>query len=548
MYRLKSWSLHSKFLSIHGAKANVFSTTASRYRLRKSSQQHHLLHKKTLCWAPLRAPFPFRYFSYSTEKIAPTQQRRNIKVLELSISNLDSSGHKGEVEVTHTIIESNTVSIKQWDTVCDARKSQTEDASNEIRGLPKKAISMLLPAEYPRSVAQGYLRFVSFCFVASVAGSAAMVLSTQTLLLAVGIVGQSSGSNGVMAGALNWVMKDFMGQLGGIIFASQTSKTKAFDNDPKRWRMVAALALDGATMLEILAPLCHQNLVLPLASIANVGKNIGFLTVSASRAALHQSLSISGNLGDVTVKAGSQSMMASLVGTSLGIGLSTLLHHDTFNFGICFLCLSVIHQGCTYISLKHVPLDYFNRHRFHLAIEYHLKNQMIPSPLDVAKSEKFFPFLSSDSSSEWLLIGRSLREVCQTPMELQKYLTSAPGEAYLIQWNKKTHKIDIVFFADATEQDVCRGIYHACLLRYKVRQMDTGKPPMSKECVEGTIDRESYSFDDSYEIIDRKSHLQVQQNFQHFLNDLHKQGWDISSGVVDAEDKKSHRIQISAIN
>merc|ERR1739847_36911 len=111
---------------------------------------------------------------------------------------------------------------------------------------------MLLPDQYPHSVAQGYLGFVSFCFVASIAGSAAMVLSTQTLLLAVGIVGTNSGSSSVMAGALNWVMKDFMGQLGGIIFASQMGKTKAFDNDPKRWRMVAALALDGATMLEIL--------------------------------------------------------------------------------------------------------------------------------------------------------------------------------------------------------------------------------------------------------------------------------------------------------
>ena len=110
-------------------------------------------------------------------------------------------------------------------------------------------------------------------------------------------------------------------------------KTRAFDADPKRWRMVAAMALDGATLLEILSPLFHSSMVLPVASIANVGKNIGFLTASASRAALHQSLAISGNLGDVTAKSGSQSIMASLMGTTVGIGLSSLLEHDTFNFG-----------------------------------------------------------------------------------------------------------------------------------------------------------------------------------------------------------------------
>ena len=101
--------------------------------------------------------------------------------------------------------------------------------------------------------------------------------------------------------------------------------------------MVAATALDGATLLEILSPLCHSSFVLPIASIANIGKNIGFLTASASRASLHQSLAVTGNLGDVTVKAGSQSMAASLVGTSLGIGLSSLLSHDVLNFGLCFV-------------------------------------------------------------------------------------------------------------------------------------------------------------------------------------------------------------------
>ncbi|OEU16350.1 DUF647-domain-containing protein, partial [Fragilariopsis cylindrus CCMP1102] len=244
---------------------------------------------------------------------------------------------------------------------------------------------------YPKSVAPGYLGFASFCFTASVAGSAAMVLSTQTLLLAVGIVGQNVPQASIMAGALNWIIKDFMGQLGGIIFASRMGKTKAFDRDPKRWRMVSAIALDSATLLEILSPLFHQSLILPVASIANIGKNIGFLTASASRAALHQSLAISGNLGDVTAKSGSQSILASLVGTSLGIGLSTILQHDTFNFGICFICLSAIHQGCTFMSLRNVPLTHLNRHRLHLVLEEYIQSGNILTPIDIAKVEQFIP-------------------------------------------------------------------------------------------------------------------------------------------------------------
>jgi hypothetical protein len=179
-----------------------------------------------------------------------------------------------------------------------------EDEKFDVKKVSRQMVSHFLPAQYATRVAPGYLPFAGYCFIASVAGSASMVLSTQTLLLAVGVVGSNVQQAGIMAGAFNWVMKDFVGQLGGVLFASQMGKTRAFDADPKRYRMFSAMTLDAATLLEILSPLFHSTMVLPVASIANVGKNIGFLTASASRAAIHQSLAISGNLGDVTAKAG----------------------------------------------------------------------------------------------------------------------------------------------------------------------------------------------------------------------------------------------------
>ena len=120
---------------------------------------------------------------------------------------------------------------------------------------------------------------------------------------------------------------------------------------------------------------------LPCASIANIGKNVGFLAASASRAAIHQSLSMGGttisddgadkpskdlkeeiedcssksstkavaasNLGDVTAKSGSQTIVASLLGTAIGIFLSRTFCVDHGTAGILtgFIVLSVIHQG-----------------------------------------------------------------------------------------------------------------------------------------------------------------------------------------------------------
>lgn len=504
---------------------------------------------------------------HSSETTAKaTRKRPRLQVTEFPVSSLNASdgeeNRNGTVYVSHGTsvdTESSTKNEKAdaWTKTKTKTKHDYGDSNlrTRMQVLPKKAISLLLPAGYPQSVAPGYLGFVSFCFTASVAGSAAMVLSTQTLLLAVGIVGQSSSS--IMAGALNWVMKDFVGQLGGVVFASQMGKTKAFDSDPKRWRMVSALSLDGATMMEIFAPLCHASMVLPVASIANIGKNIGFLTASASRAALHQSLAITGNLGDVTVKAGSQSMVASLVGTSLGIGLSTMLHHDTFNFGVSFVCLSVIHQGCTYLSLQKVPLAHFNCHRLHLVLEEYIQTnrKRIPTPADVAKIEGFLPLVSTNSTLNWLKIGRSLQKVCQNPSELEKCLQLVPRESYLIRFHQTSQRVDLIYFQDAKEKDLLRGMYHACLIweHVKTSQMGHGTTdfvsapstaaasadPMN---VPGLMDINQVSWEQ--EVV-RRTHLQVQEEFPHLQQEIHAQGWNASSELTIVESGNSNRIRIS---
>lgn len=47
---------------------------------------------------------------------------------------------------------------------------------------------------------------------------------------------------------------------------------------------------------------------------SSTGKNVSFLAASASRAAIHNVLSLKGNLADVTAKAGAQTILACMVG------------------------------------------------------------------------------------------------------------------------------------------------------------------------------------------------------------------------------------------
>ncbi len=423
-----------------------------------------------------RYPFLARGLSSNSNDIIPTKTSPGLKLWEYSASDGFDNRNRG---VLLYVGSTDKTKNNAWETIqgstltASGAISDTIETTNpRMEHFTKEILGYFLPAHFPESVTPGYARFATFCFTASVAGSAAMVLSTQTLLLAVGVVGSNVHQAGIMAGAFNWVMKDFVGQLGGVLFASQMGKTRAFDTDPKRWRMVAAMALDGATLLEILSPLFPPLLVLPVASVANVGKNIGFLTASASRAALHQSVAITGNLGDVTAKAGSQSIMASLIGTSLGIGMSSLLAHDTYNFALGFCVLGIVHQGCNFLAVQSVPLAYFNRQRLYILLDHYIKDGMVMTPKEVAQVESFFPLVSGDAgTSSWLSVGAtSLETICPTPLDLQEALTHSSRttvegkQQYILRVMPDGH-IHVMFFQTSTGEDMIRAMYHACLLQ-----------------------------------------------------------------------------------
>lgn len=167
-------------------------------------------------------------------------------------------------------------------------------------------ISHLLPQNFKTSVPPSYLPYCKAYAVGTIASSSAMVLSMQSLLYAIGL-----GAGAIpLSAAINWVLKDGLGQAGGVLFASFINNR--FDADPKRWRVVAAVSMDVAMYLEALTPLAPF-LFLPLATVANVGKNISWLAASATRAGIHLSFSTNGhNLADITAKAVCFSLLISI--------------------------------------------------------------------------------------------------------------------------------------------------------------------------------------------------------------------------------------------
>ena len=540
---------------------------------------------------------------------------QNIQVFEQTISSsianhtasLDEE-NKGSINVRGRVVYQPMEASDDndagggWQVVKNSQRDSGKDASSSlltrislkdkdlssIRNIP--FIHHFLPANYPHSVCPSYGRYASYCFLGSVAGSSAMVLSTSALLLAVGVGTQSAAP---MAAALNWVMKDGVGQLGGVLFASQLGKggvdvdywkDKAgkfmgplsnknkrkrgnfqrgtADTNPKRWRMVAALALDLSTLLEICTPFLGAEYFLPCASIANIGKNIGFLAASASRAAIHQSLTKTegktSNLGDVTAKSGSQAILASLLGTGIGILFSQTFcsHYGTAGILAGFVVLSAVHQVCTYKAIQAVPLKTLDRHRLHIVLDSYMRANLehfigdsdtkkqdswaLPlSPKQVAERESFLPMMPPDQSVQWLSIGTSLVHICPSGIDelesllIRKDRDEEQFEKYILKvltpssTNSEDAGVQLTFFEGAQDEDLLKGMFHAYVAHECI---------MNGDCEEK----------DSTQIA-QHSHSVTKSQLQQFIGQLEERGWQTESGFVNVECGSSCRLKIQEV-
>jgi Vitamin B6 photo-protection and homoeostasis len=399
------------------------------------------------------------------------------------------------------------------------------------------------------------------------------------------------------AGAVNWILKDGIGQLGGVLGASYFGTYKQFDTNPKRYRMYAAIILDVATLLELstycsLTILGTSILVVPLACLATVCKNFGFIMAGASRATLHQSLchikkstncvilsdgtsatttgNISNNnLADVTAKFGSQSTAAGLAGTALGITLSSLIiptismHHPDIAYFysiITFLVLALVHQTCTYKALRSVSLYDFNRHRLcillnhfvqdqnlfssdEVCISNHSKNDIrimnVLTPGQVAEREHFLPTIffvtRTDSYVNWLVIGCDLPSICpKGPAQLFELVKVCSNESYILNIESGCARFGNNKTGSSRiqlvffEQATGSDIVRGMLHAHLVRNELMRKRDPS-------IYNPGLADETTILQVIGRSHAWIRLHYASFLQHLHAVGWDTTTAFVEDE-------------
>lgn len=243
----------------------------------------------------------------------------------------------------------------------------TNVRADDDDSLLRKASRFLHRAFVPEGVSPSYYRFMRWRILQRFANANVHVIGTQSLLM--GLRGMQRAGGGVGGGgtaalgaaaATNWVLKDTLGKLVRMAWASKMGRK--FDPDAKRWRYRASFIYALGNGLEV-ATYLHPRYFLGLAMLANSCKQMSMLTSSATRNALYNSFKVldsdsaasgeeagggvargaspsspavagraggggrgsggSENIGDITAKGEAQIAFVDLLGIASGIYLSS---------------------------------------------------------------------------------------------------------------------------------------------------------------------------------------------------------------------------------
>jgi hypothetical protein len=217
----------------------------------------------------------------------------------------------------------------------------------------------------PEGVNPSYYSFIRWRIMQRFIDSNLHVLGTQSLIMGLGI--KSSSTLGVSA-ALTWVLKDALGKLTRLIWASRMGRR--FDSDAKRWRFRSSLVYALGNYLEIVTYI-NPALFLLWATAANSCKQIAMLTSSATRSALYNSFRDGKreNIADITAKGEAQVAIVDLIGISCGVSLSKVLGTSVRNVLSAYVVLQMIEIFFLFQEVRSVEFKVLNFERMAQVIE-----------------------------------------------------------------------------------------------------------------------------------------------------------------------------------
>jgi hypothetical protein len=409
--------------------------------------------------------------------------------------------------------ESSEQQQQQVGIVTIRRECMSQDAESSGVSWGRAVSSTFLPVGYPSSVSQSYARYVGWQALHHSCSAANGALASAFLLYAAGL-----GSSTALptAGAVNWIIKDGLGQMGTLLFAKSMSKN--FDSSARLWYVVASIQLNMAIGLEIVSFNFPDMFVL-VASAANCMKGLAWMVGGATRTAFNVSFAKMGNIGDITAKATSQTICTSLLGTWVGLGVASLVHQDVGLASMAYGMLGSMHVLSAYKSATTVPLRTLNESRISLIAKNIVNGRGAPTPEDVCKDDALFPKHDDACCPQFDVLLEDIARYHPRYLELygclftgRKYvLIPRPGRRPLVLLHTSCRPVDVLHAGLAvTHLWECNSLFRTEFVEETCIQDGRMDPQQMKESIEVSL-----AFADSHA--------------QPTLDALARMSWDVSS-------------------
>jgi hypothetical protein len=281
--------------------------------------------------------------------------------------------------------------------------------------------SLFLPEGYPDSVSPDYLPFQLWDTLQAVCSYLRGILCVQAIMAGVGV---GSAEATAVSAAIQWVLRDGAGMLGGMLFAWYNSQS--FGSNVKFWRLFADVINDVGLTLELLSP-TFPEYFLAIACVGSICRAMCGIAAGATRAALTHHFALRRNHGDIAVKEGTQETAVNLIGMLSGIAVAKWLdasgQHKLAITWLVFSVLTVIHVYANYRAIKSLVLKSINVERMELLVDDFINRSSqgfgLHSFVDTCHCIFFTRFYSISEASRFNCLPRApmyfLRRVSLTP-------------------------------------------------------------------------------------------------------------------------------------
>jgi hypothetical protein len=183
-------------------------------------------------------------------------------------------------------------------------------------------------------------RYLKWSAINSFSTSVSSVISTNSMLSS--IITTPSYTSII---ATNYIGKDIVGQVGGLIYAWKTGKHA--DTQPLKYITKGSLVMQISFFLENSAPFITNKLfIIPFLGLSSTLKNISFISIGAVNANNLQKISHidkhSLSIGECYSKAASMNTIASTLGMICGIGVIHFIPSYTIRTLVILPAMSTI--------------------------------------------------------------------------------------------------------------------------------------------------------------------------------------------------------------